>query len=72
MAEELTSFFWEGTLVLACQGDSAGEQFFKHGRTPLLGNPPILCLLLMWPWQTDCPPKINDRRPRHHITAKTT
>ena len=27
MAEELTSFLWEGTLMLACQGDSAGEQF---------------------------------------------
>ncbi len=54
MAEELTSFFWEGTLMLARQRDRVGEQFFKHGRTPLLGNPPILCLLLMWPWQTDC------------------
>ena len=42
MAEELTSFFWEGTRMLACQRDRAGEQFFKHGRTPLLGNPPIL------------------------------
>jgi hypothetical protein len=72
MAEELTSFVWEGTLMLACQRDRAGEQFFKHGRTPLLGNPPILRLLLMWLWQANCPPRITDRHHRRHITATTT
>ena len=72
MAKELTAFFCVGTLPLAGQRDRAGEQFFKHGRTPFLGNPPILLLLLMWPCRNAPPPRIKPIRTRHHITAAAT
>src|SRR5262249_13659271 len=45
MTEEMSPFFCEGTLALACTSDRAVEELVKHGRTPLR-NPPILCLLL--------------------------
>jgi hypothetical protein len=52
MVEELTPFFRTGTVSVTRQGDRAGEQFFKHGRPPSLGDPSIV-RPVMWPSQSD-------------------
>ncbi len=41
MTEEASPFVWKGTLALARTGDRTFEEFFKHGRTPLMGIRPF-------------------------------